>query len=132
MLTHLEFAFNSYVQSSTKISPFELDGGQQPYVPIDLLQLKGDIEVGKLEQEATLPMVEEFLTRLRANIRFAQEQLKDAQDVQKAYADKRRRQESFAVGDKVYVTTKNFTTERPSRKLDLQMAGLSNQALASD
>ena len=38
-------------------------------------------------------------------------------------ANKHRREPDFTVGDMVWVTTKNWKTERPSRKLDYQMAG---------
>ena len=38
-------------------------------------------------------------------------------------ANKHRREPDFAVGDMVWVITKNWKTERPSRKLDYQMAG---------
>jgi hypothetical protein len=38
-------------------------------------------------------------------------------------ANKRRRDVDFIVGDKVWVTTKNWKTDRPSRKFSDQMAG---------
>jgi hypothetical protein len=38
-------------------------------------------------------------------------------------ANKHRREPDFDVGDSVWVLTKNWKTERPSRKLDYQMAG---------
>ena len=39
-------------------------------------------------------------------------------------ANKHRREPDFTVGDMVWVTTRNQKTERPSCKLDYQMAGL--------
>ena len=38
-------------------------------------------------------------------------------------ANKHRRELDFDVGDYVWVTTKNWKTNRPSRKLGYQMAG---------
>src|SRR5947209_19780636 len=38
-------------------------------------------------------------------------------------ANKHQREPDFDVGDSVCVTMKNWKTERPSRKLDYQMAG---------
>jgi len=38
-------------------------------------------------------------------------------------ANKHRREPDFDVGDSVWITMKNWKTERPSRKLDYQMAG---------
>ena len=39
-------------------------------------------------------------------------------------ANKYRRELDFTVGDMVWVMTRNWKTERPSHKLDYQMAGL--------
>jgi len=39
-------------------------------------------------------------------------------------ANRHRREPDFDVGDSVWISTKNWKTERPSRKLDYQMAGL--------
>jgi hypothetical protein len=39
-------------------------------------------------------------------------------------ANKHRREPDFGPGNKVWITTKNWKTDRPSRKLDYQMAGL--------
>ena len=38
-------------------------------------------------------------------------------------ANKRRRLPDFSLGDSVWVSTKNWKTDQPSRKLDYQMAG---------
>jgi hypothetical protein len=38
-------------------------------------------------------------------------------------ANKHRREPDFDVGDPVWITTKNWKMERPSHKLDYQMAG---------
>ena len=42
----------------------------------------------------------------------------------KQQANKHRREPDFTIGNKVWVITKNWKTERPSRKLDYQMVGL--------
>jgi hypothetical protein len=47
-----------------------------------------------------------------------------AQRSQKKQADWKRRPVDFTEGDMVWVTMKNWKTDRPSRKLDNQMAGL--------
>lgn len=46
-----------------------------------------------------------------------------AQAAQKKQADRRRKLVNFAKDDMVWVSTKNWKTDRPSRKLDNQMAG---------
>jgi hypothetical protein len=49
--------------------------------------------------------------------------IKRAQESMERQANKHQREPDFGVGDFVWVTTKNWRTERPSRKLDYQMAG---------
>jgi len=49
--------------------------------------------------------------------------MKAAQDSQKKQADKHRREVDFDVNDYVWVSTKPWKTDRPSKKLDFQMAG---------
>ena len=46
-----------------------------------------------------------------------------AQELQRTQANKHRRPVDFQVGDQVYVLTKSWNMDRPSRKLDQQMAG---------
>jgi hypothetical protein len=54
---------------------------------------------------------------------FARDNILSSQRRQKAQADKHRREVDFDVGDEVFVTTKNWNTGLPSRKLDHQAAG---------
>jgi hypothetical protein len=111
VLPMLEFAFNKGTHSTTGMSPFMLDVGQEPLVPVDLLCEKKEVSVKTLEMASRSPVVDEFFESMRSNLRFAQEQLKEAQDVQKAYADKKRREVSFKVGDKVMLPTGYFAKD---------------------
>lgn len=49
--------------------------------------------------------------------------MKKAQEKKEADVNRHRREVDFQVGDKIWVSTKNWETQRPSRKLDHQMAG---------
>lgn len=49
--------------------------------------------------------------------------IENAQGAQRREADRRRRKVDFAVGDLVWVSTKTWKTDRPSKKPDHQMAG---------
>jgi len=55
--------------------------------------------------------------------KIAKANIAKAQESMERQANKRRREPDFDVGDLVWVSTKNWKTERPSRKLDYQMAG---------
>ena len=53
----------------------------------------------------------------------ARENMQRAQERQKKQANKKRREVDFNEGDMVWVSMKNWKTDRPSRKLAHQMAG---------
>src|SRR3984893_2539382 len=61
--------------------------------------------------------MESVCTTAQANIRKTQE-------VMQGQANRHRREPDFGPKDKVWITTKNWKTDRPSCKLDHQMAGL--------
>ena len=111
LLSVLEFAYNKGEHSSTGMSPFMVDEGQDPLVLLDLTRKKEEVSAATLEAAARAPAVEEFFENIRSNICFAQEQLKEAQDVQKAYADKKRRDVSYKVRDKVMLPTGYFAKD---------------------
>jgi len=49
--------------------------------------------------------------------------MQQAQEKASRNANRHRREVDFKVGDDVWVSTKNWNTQRPSRKLDHRMAG---------
>jgi hypothetical protein len=49
--------------------------------------------------------------------------MKQAQEKKERDVNRHRREVDFQVDDKVWVSTKNWKTQRPSQKLDYQMAG---------
>ena len=55
--------------------------------------------------------------------KFAKDSLQKHQARMERSANKHRRAIDFGVGDKVYLKTKAWSTDRPSQKLDLPMAG---------
>lgn len=65
----------------------------------------------------------DYTSRLQQIWEDAQCQATRSQQKQKAQADKHRREEDFQVGDEVYITTKYWKTDRPSRKLANQASG---------
>ena len=73
-------------------------------------------QLSREEAQRTVRTLQEAWETARAIMSRAQE--KKQQDV-----DPHRRPVDFQVGEKVWVSTKNWKTQRPSRKLDHQMAG---------
>lgn len=91
-----EFAYNSAQQSSTKRSPFFLNYGREPTMPIDFLPVK---------KNAITAGAEELTKALKEEIELAKRNLTQAQRIQKKYADDHRTDIKFEIGDKVYLST---------------------------
>jgi hypothetical protein len=95
-LSLCEFAINSSYQASTQHSPFFLNYGQDPLTPVTV------------RTEALIPGARVFTEQLHATLRAARTHLHAASQRQKALADTKRRDERFAVGDQVMLSTKNI------------------------
>ncbi|KAL0559359.1 hypothetical protein IC582_003968 [Cucumis melo] len=93
--THLplmEFAYNNNYQSSIGMTPYEALYGRPCRIPVCWN------EVG--ERKLVGPELVQITTN---NIKLIRENLGKAQDRQKSYADKRRRNLEFQVGDQVFL-----------------------------
>lgn len=91
LLTAAEFAINNATQTSTGFSPFELDTGQQPRLPLDLLA------------PTNVPAVEDFVKVLEIELQRARDNFRRARQAQALQANKHRKDVSFKVGDMVLV-----------------------------
>ena len=115
-LSSAEFACNNAVQSSTKNSPFFLNYGKNLRSPGQLLN----------ETNTQVEESNKWLEQLHSSIQLAKESLLDAQMYQEQYVNSSRREEEFKVGEKVLLSTKNFTQdkdkERKSKKLTSKFA----------
>jgi hypothetical protein len=91
-LPFAEFSYNNSFQASLQMAPFEALYGRK------CRTLLAWSEVGEwtLFGPTIIEEVEEKIERVRENLRIAQSR-------QKSYADKRRRELTFAVGDRVYL-----------------------------
>ena len=109
-LAMAEFAANNAVNASTHFTPFFLNYGRHPVVPASVVKRgSGAVQV---------PSAQAFVDRLESLRLRAQRNLYAAQQSQKAYADTKRRDVTFAVGDKVLLSTKNLRLCTPGvRKL---------------
>ena len=118
-LAAAEFAYNNSKQASTGASPFYLTSGQNPLTPASLLQPS--------ENDSNVQSTDEFLERMSTSIKIASENLNEAQQRQAKYADAKRREQIFQVGDKVLLSTRNISLDtqarRPSKKLQPRFIG---------
>jgi hypothetical protein len=106
-LPYVEFSYNNSYQASLKMSPFEALYGRNCRTPLHWDQPD--------ERHVFGPKI---LLEVEENIRMVRENLKAAQSRQRSYADTRRRELSFEVGDYVYLKvwpmrgTKRFGVKR--------------------
>jgi Chromo (CHRromatin Organisation MOdifier) domain len=110
-LPYAEIAYNNSKQVSTGESPFYLDYGQEMTLPANLLT---DSVIDGANGNAA---VEKLLTELRDVLVNVGIKLKEAAEYQKKYADKHRRDESFKVGDLVWLDTSDITYAAGTPKL---------------
>ena len=98
-----EFAANNAVHVATGHSAFFLNSGDHPIVPTTLLH-RG--ESSKVEA------VQEMVDRMRASLEEAQANLTVAQNRAREQANRSRREEIFAVGDKVLLSTRHLRVDQ--------------------
>jgi len=91
-----EFAMNDTVNSSTGYSPFQLLYGVSPRTAVDMAC------------ESVLPATQQFVDDMTDMLAHAKARLQEAQAVQTHYANARRRDLEFAVGDLVRLSTANL------------------------
>jgi hypothetical protein len=91
----VEFAYNNGYQNSAKLSPIEIMYGKKCTTPISWDNPDDRLMVGP-----------EMLQEMENMVRKVQQNLKEAQDRHKSYADQKRRHLEFQVGDHVYLKVK--------------------------
>jgi len=117
LLSAAEFATNNATNSSTGMSPFFLNAGFHPNMPMSLMT----------PAPSPNPAVSEFVQDQSAALALAKESLITAQQRQAANADLHRRDHDFKVGDQVLLSLENITLpadrSRTSQKLLARFAG---------
>jgi len=110
LLPDFELGLNASKSDASGVSPMLIDTGVEPFIPLDVTD-----EVG--QNESVKDLLERMKnTHARATLMFAQ-----AQEKQALYANKKRSDVEFEVGDFVYLSS-DFVydpihTNRPARKL---------------
>jgi len=116
----VDFAAACLPHESVESSPFLIECGYEPRLSIDWKQTK---EPQTVKERINRDDARKFVKRMEDIWILARDSMREAQGQQKKQADRRRRAIDFDVGDFVWVTTKEWTTGRPSKKLDSQMEG---------
>jgi hypothetical protein len=94
-LTAAEIAINNSMHASTGFTPFFLNYGSHPHLPLNTAMR----DVGLCDNPAAAKTVEQ----LYEDIEAAKTHLQRAQEAQKKFADRRRIQVPYKVGDRVFL-----------------------------
>ena len=120
LLPMMDYAQATLPHDSTGFAPIQLEMGYLPRTSFDWDQ---DKDPKTVREKLSREEAQQYAKRLESAWEVAQKNIKKAQDSMEKQANKHRREPDFDVEDLVWVSTKNWKTERPSRKLDYQMAG---------
>ena len=99
-LDTIEFAYNNSRQASTGETPFFLNSGQHPHTPISVAATR--------TAAARVPAVLEYVNTLNTSMELAKHKLQAAQQRQKTFADKKRREQTFSKGERVWLSAANL------------------------
>jgi transposase InsO family protein len=119
LLPLMDYAQLILPHSSIGMSPYELLNGRLPRTSFDWNTPVAATVQEQLSQERA----RQLATRMHQTIKKGRELMARAQSKKETDVNRHRREIDFAVGDQVYVSTKNWKTQRPSKKIDHQMAG---------
>jgi RNase H-like domain found in reverse transcriptase/Reverse transcriptase (RNA-dependent DNA polymerase)/Integrase zinc binding domain/Chromo (CHRromatin Organisation MOdifier) domain/Retroviral aspartyl protease len=103
-----EFAYNNSVNQSTRETPFFLNHGYHPTTPITLHVPPSNSEAAR-----------DFVASIQSALESAKARLQEAQQRQAYYANQKRRELTYNVGDEVMLSTSNFQAE-PGKTKKLQ------------
>jgi transposase InsO family protein len=120
LLPMIDYAQATVPHESTGLSPFQVEFGYEPRTSFDW---KEPASSGSARERLSQEEAHQLAGRMHSAWETARKIMEKAQRAQKQQADKKRRPVDFEEGDMVWISTKNWKTQRPSRKLDHQMAG---------
>jgi len=119
LLPMVDYSQLTLPHSSIGMSPYELLNGRLPRTSFDWNTPEASSPTEQLNQQEARKVA----TRMHNAIEQGKTLMTKAQETMQRNANRHRRPVDFGPEDKVYVSTKNWKTQRPSRKLDHQMAG---------
>ena len=114
LLPMAEFAYNNAKNASTGYTPFELNCGYHPRVSYEEEEI--------LDPRSKSKTAEELSSELRELMIVCQQNLHHAHEFQKWAHNKGVKPQSYAPGDKVWLSNKHLKTKR-NRKLEAKFFG---------
>ena len=118
-LAMAEFAANNNESSSTKLSPFFASKGLHPRMSFDIVDLSNANTRERIHKQKAL----DISGNIETTWEFARKTIASAQKIQSKQIDKHWKNISYNVRNKFWLSTRNITTDQPSKKLDYKMLG---------
>ena len=115
LLPLAQFAYNNAVHASTRVSPFYANYGYHPTLQFKSPAKSQGTEI-RAEQHA-----DAFVETLRQTHERLREHILEAQRWQTKYA--KGKAIEFAIGERVWLSTRHIKTQRESKKLDYKRIG---------
>jgi hypothetical protein len=112
-LTAAEIAINNSVQASTGFTPFFLESGRHPHLPINTAMRDAGL--------CNIPAAAKTIEQFHQDIEKAKQHLRQAQQSQKEFADRRRVDVQYQVGDRVFLRL--HRSDRQRRSITNQYVG---------
>ena len=114
LLPTVEMVINSLPNQSTGFSPFYLNYGHEPVMPLQLIRGNESISTES---------VASFINRVTSDWELAKENLQRSVGIQKKYYDRRHRDVKYKVGDLVLLSTRNLKMKGTPGKLQRRFVG---------
>lgn len=118
----MDYAQATLPQDSTTLPPIQIEMGYVPRTSFDWIRPDPEEPISVRRQLSRDEAIQ-YSQRMHSAWETARTSIRNAQERQRTQANKHRRPVDFGKDDKVYVSTKTWKMDRPSRKLDQQMAG---------
>jgi len=120
LLPIMDYAQLTLPHESIGMSPFELLYGHPPRTSFDW---KRPQEPATARERLNRDEARDLAQVMHQGWETARTIIQRSQEKASRSANRRRREVDFQVGDEVWVSTKNWSTDRPSKKLDHRMVG---------
>lgn len=119
-LSLAEFASNNVQSDTTQLTPFWANLGHHPRMGTEPITTT----TRDVRTRAQLESADQFVIRMDEILGFVRAEITNAQEAQETAANRHRQPApSYQVGDTVWLSSRNFTTQRPARKLDWKNHG---------
>ena len=119
LLPMAEFADNNAVSAGTSMTPFFTNKGFHPQITFG----PDDTDYETAREQIQAAKAEDITGTMENILELMKKNAAKSQETMKRHADKHRKEITYEVGDQVFLSSRNITTDRPSKKIEDKMLG---------